>query len=170
VTGGAVFQGGLLRPVPGWILLWIALLWRCGRVQRKRDFTLLELMMVVVILAILAGAAVPIYRSMVSRSYEAEILAALGEVKRASAQYKMQTQSWPSSISDLTEAGLIGAADFEHMNYVYHEGPGNTELSVDGEGGVVWTYDAEHNDKLPDDWQLASIAIRADGEVVRSTE
>lgn len=54
---------------------------------RKKGFTLIELMTVVIIVGILASAAVPIYRGQIKRAIAAEGEALLGSVRTAELVY-----------------------------------------------------------------------------------
>jgi prepilin-type N-terminal cleavage/methylation domain-containing protein len=55
--------------------------------NRKKGFTLVELMIVVIIVGILAAIAVPLYRSNVKRSMASEGAALLGSVRTAERVY-----------------------------------------------------------------------------------
>ena len=55
--------------------------------RRKGGFTMIELMMVVIIVAILAAVAVPLYRANVRRAYASEAVATLGAIRSAERTY-----------------------------------------------------------------------------------
>ena len=66
--------------------------------RNKRGFTLIEVLIVLVILAILAGLAIPIYSSQVSRSYRAEALSNIGQIRSAlSYFYSMNGSTYASA-------------------------------------------------------------------------
>jgi len=70
-----------------------------GKAKKDRHgFTLIELMIVLIIVAILAVAAVPTYTYFVKRAYESEASASLGAVKTAQIVYKAE------------HGGFVGAA------------------------------------------------------------
>jgi len=64
----------------------------------RHGFTLIELMIVLIIVAILAVAAVPTYTYFVKRAYESEASASLGAIKTAQIVYKAE------------HGGFVGAA------------------------------------------------------------
>ena len=70
--------------------------------QRARGFTLLELVVVIIILAVLAGMAVPRYLKTVNRSYGAEALSILGELRASASRYYARTGDY----SNMTMADL----------------------------------------------------------------
>lgn len=120
--------------------------------QKRRGFTLLELMIVVAIIGILAAIAIPQYQNYVIRSQVTEGLNLAGGAKQAVAEYYMTKDSFPTSNA---KAGL---ASSENINgkYVsevtisgggiikatFSNGDGNTDDSKDNNG------DQEANDVL----------------------
>jgi type IV pilus assembly protein PilE len=79
--------------------------------RRSAGITLLELLMVVVIVAILAGIAVPTYRSYTLRAQRSDATAALLRVAAAQEKFYLQNNTYTT---DATAAGLnlVGAAPF----------------------------------------------------------
>lgn len=84
---------------------------------RRSAFTLIELMIVVVIVAILAASAYPIYRSVVSRAYEAEIMGGLSIFRTAERIHRAEHGIY-ANLTALENQGLIASTDFEDMAYV----------------------------------------------------
>lgn len=85
--------------------------------RRRKAFTLIELMIVVVIVAILAASAYPIYRSVVSRAYEAEILSGISVFRTAQRMYRAEYGRYGTQV-DLENGDLLGGEDYRDMKYV----------------------------------------------------
>jgi len=130
-------------------------------VCKKKWFTLIELMIVLIVLGILVAAAVPIYRSVVGRAYETEILSALGVVRTAQQLYRAQEEAWPADKAALEGQGLLDEDDFDDMVYLDY-----SELSVEGGGVSKWTKGAG---SWPSDLRLTSVTMAVDGSYTRST-
>ncbi len=60
------------------------------RTGTRRHFTLIELMVVVIIVAVLAAVAVPLYSSQVNRAKATEAVAGLGAIRSAQRVYKSE--------------------------------------------------------------------------------
>lgn len=67
----------------------------------RRGFTLLELLVVVVIIAILAAIALPQYKKSVVKSKAAQMQNLLDTVVKASDLYHLQNGTYPKSLDDL---------------------------------------------------------------------
>lgn len=85
--------------------------------KRRNAFTLIELMIVVVIVAILAASAYPIYRAVVSRAYEAEILSSMSVFRTAQRLYRAEAGNYGTQ-ANLEERDFLGGSDFIDMKYV----------------------------------------------------
>ena len=125
-------------------------------VRLRAGFTLIELMVVVIIVAILAAAAVPIYRSQVSRAYEAEVITGLAALRTTQRIYRAEFGTYPASKAALEGADLISAGDFVDLRYVSY-----AEFSVDGTGGGVW------NGSIPG-YDHTSVTMAANGMITRT--
>jgi len=68
--------------------------------MRRKSFTLIELVIVVAIIAILAGAMVPIIRSSRTEAREAKALAELDSIKAAAMMFHADTGVWPPASTD----------------------------------------------------------------------
>ncbi len=121
----------------------------------RRAFTLIELMIVVIIVAILAAAAVPIYNSFTSRAYGTEVQTALSTLRTAQRTYRAAHGEYASSISDLEDEGYISESDFKDMKYVEY-----SELQVNNSNSSLayWEGDIEG-------YQYGNATMNASGTV-----
>jgi general secretion pathway protein G len=78
---------------------------RLGR--RSLGFTLIEIMIVIAIMVILMGIAVPLYQQSLVRARESVLREDLYTLRNAIDQYTLDKQKAPQSLSDLTQAGYI---------------------------------------------------------------
>ncbi|UUX94600.1 type IV pilin protein [Aquabacterium sp. J223] len=68
---------------------------------RRRGFTLIELMLVIVVLGVLGLVALPSYRDAVVRSRRADGVAALTAVQQAQERWRSNHPSFTTSLADL---------------------------------------------------------------------
>lgn len=73
----------------------------------RPGFTLLELMIVLTIIGILVGIAIPMYQSMILRSKEAVLKANLHALRETIDQYTADKKKAPLSLEDLVDAGYF---------------------------------------------------------------
>ena len=72
-----------------------------GEMEKRRGFTLLELIMVIVIIGILASLAAPTYFKTVERARIAEARKMLGMIRSAQLRYYAEQAKFTSSLNDL---------------------------------------------------------------------
>ncbi|MGA2202831.1 MAG: type II secretion system protein [Terriglobales bacterium] len=74
---------------------------------RTRGFTLIEMMLVVSIILILLGVAMPIYSHSIQRAREENLRRNLQTLNKMIFQYTQDRQKAPQSLEDLKAAGYI---------------------------------------------------------------
>ncbi len=77
------------------------------RCRKKLGFTLIELMIVISIMIILMGIAVPLYQQSLIRARESVLREDLYTLRNAIDQYTLDKQKAPQTLADLTQAGYI---------------------------------------------------------------
>ena len=121
--------------------------------SRARGFTLLELVVVIVILAILAGLAVPRYMRTVNRSRSNEALQTLGYLRESAERYYARYSSYSGIANDFgnldfsptdvsgtpswTYAASGQAADAYTFTATYTGSGGGTAVLSKAAGGAV---------------------------------
>jgi general secretion pathway protein G len=73
------------------------------RLLRQAAFTLIELMVVIVIIAILAGVVVPRYVGRTEQAYDARVMADMKAIGDAIRFFKMDVGRYPDSLKELYE-------------------------------------------------------------------
>ena len=83
--------------------------------QRAQGFTLIELMIVIAIITILLGMAVPRFEKSVLRSREATLHTDLQVMRQAIDNYTLDKEAAPQSLDDLVQAGYLRAVPIDPM-------------------------------------------------------
>jgi len=120
---------------------------------RRRGFTLLEMMIVMIIMGILISIALPIYSQSVVRAREAVLRNDLFELRKLISQYTLDKQKAPQSLDDLVQAGYLKSIPKDPMTNEANWEPKQEEvlLSVDQQDPGI------------DDVHSASNAMSSDG-------
>ena len=91
------------------------------KLKRRHGFTLIELMIVILIIAILAGASIPIMRGKVDEAKWAEAHATAGMIRRAAQVYFLQTgKTVKGKLNNQKKADALGLipSDLEGTYFV----------------------------------------------------
>jgi general secretion pathway protein G len=111
------------------------------RLNSRRGFTLIELMVVISILLILVSIAAPIYKRSIIGSKEAVLHDDLFTLRSLISQYTLDKQRAPQSLDDLVTAGYLKSIPkdpFTGTNDSWQVEQEDTLLSVDQqEPGIV---------------------------------
>jgi type IV pilus assembly protein PilE len=133
--------------------------------QRTRGFTLIELMITLVIVAILAGIAVPSYRNYVLRSHRIEATAALLKVAAAQEKFYLQNNTYTDNVGDV--AGLGFSTDDDTDEFVTENGWYTITVTAADNEGFTLTADAL-GDQV-NDTDCTSFTLESSGKKTAST-
>ena len=107
--------------------------------RSQAGFTMIELMVVVVIVGVLAGIAVPMYGKYVKNARVSEATSRIGEIITAAKAYAMENQDssgnprWPSG-----SGGLVDLSSTPNFSYAITSGAGananSTALTIKATG------------------------------------
>lgn len=117
--------------------------------DRRAGLTLIEMMIVLSIILILLGAALPIYSRSIRRAREANLRRNLETLNQAIFQYAMDKQKAPESLDDLHAAGYIEKvpADIDGADWVPEEADGYLSLDEISSAGQTLSQDAKNQDQ-----------------------
>ena len=126
------------------------------KVLRSKDgFTLVELMVVAIIVAILAAVAIPLMSANKKKAYATEAQAGCGAVKTALRVYFAENSAYPASGAASTISG-VGAAD---LDGVYFSTPDYT-FTATGSNIVVLATGNSAASTAPQKASVAGITVQ----------
>jgi general secretion pathway protein G len=131
---------------------------RRPKTRRSAGFTLLEMMIVMIVMAILISIAVPIYRTSLLKSREAVLRQDLFTLRSLISQYTLDKQKAPQGLDDLIQGGYLKVIPKDPMT-----GEPNWEVVQDD---VLLSVDQQ--DPGINDLHSASSATATDGTAYSS--
>lgn len=106
---------------------------------KKKGFTLLELIIVVIIISVLAGLAIPQYLKAVEKAKAAKARQVLSELMQAEKLYHIDALTFTTSVAllDTVYTGIVGAISSDQdWTYIVANADGSTfDLAATREGG-----------------------------------
>ena len=131
------------------------------KTSSRSGFSLVELMIVIVIIGILAGVAVPIYRNVIQKAVRAEGEAALGSIRNEIRAYYGEYGEYPNeALSQIMtqdwhdiKTGELNGKNFTEMSY-YYQGGGSIYLIGVHRGTVMDLHRSLNQDGEFQDWDI----------------
>jgi len=113
-----------------------------NRFYKKKGFTLLELMIVVIIVGILASLAMPRFITAVNKAKEAEAKAILGTIRSSQLRYYLENNNTYATLITALDAD-ISPNPSDYFLYSVGAGPVGTATALDGTGLSTFTITAD---------------------------
>lgn len=105
-----------------------------NRLKNLKAFTLVEILIVVVMLAILFAIAVPIYSNYVAQARAAEAQEAINAIKAAANVFNARFNTWPTTVDQLNQLQFESVTT-ERWNFnIVAGGQGITQISATSTG------------------------------------
>lgn len=115
------------------------------RTTKRAAFTLVELLIVIIIIAVLAAIAIPKFANQSVRSKESALKAELSLLRNAVELFKNDCGAFPSSLADLAATtapanGKDASGNNKAITSTDFKGPYVSKISTDPVGGGAFTY------------------------------
>lgn len=116
-----------------------------SRLTSKAAFTLVELLIVIIIIAVLAAIAIPKFANQSARSKESALRAELSLLRNAAEVFKADCGSFPAALADLAATaapanGKDSAGNNKAITASDWKGPYITKVNVDPVSGSAFDY------------------------------
>ena len=108
---------------------------KCAPIRNAKGFTLMEILIVLVVLAVIVGLAVPIYQTTAKKTYKAEALNLLSALRQSEARY-YQSRSprvYTTTIAQL-DFDPTQVAGTSHFGFAITTGAGLFTATATGNG------------------------------------
>ena len=114
------------------------------KVRKRRGFTLVELLVVIVVLAVLAAIVLPKFMNSSQRSKESALRSDLKLVRNAISMFQADTGKYPNALADLAETavGSVKVAGGAVVTAADWHGPYLEAVPEDPIAGAAFTYDS----------------------------
>ena len=111
--------------------------------ERRKGFTLVELLVVIVVLAVLAAIVLPKFMDSSARSKESSLRTDLKLIRNALSAFQADTGKYPLALADLagTDKATVKVADGSVVAASDWHGPYLEAIPTDPIGGAAFTYD-----------------------------
>ncbi len=96
---------------------------------RESGFTLIEVLVVVIIVAILAAVAFPIYQNYVKGAYASDAQSAIGSIYNAAQMYYQDMGEWPTDVRGDLEPKYISIKEATHSQWEFTMVGGGEDLT-----------------------------------------
>jgi len=113
---------------------------------RKGGFTLVELLIVIIVIAVLSAVAIPKFTDRSQRAKESALRADLKNLREAVDRFRADTDLWPGSLADLDDTttpafGFNGGGQRKTIPAGSFKGPYLTRAPVSPITGAPYNYD-----------------------------